>query len=296
MVRFSSFSANSNRALFQLLVLTLALLTIGAKPKPKQKEPPPSVLPADLNKASLRVHAMDMLYELDLSAEQLKMLRSAADGTADDRDRSPAAGNAKLVTAFNDFFKALLNRGDDEQIARLRNHLTELATADDVHLDDDVEPTDVARAKAAAVFRHFNAGQIAAYLAAHADQVADPVERMIAELPELNDTTTAEEADTQILQISAEIGRLVAGQDKRASSAAAGQVSAWFKANRHLSDAELISNRLTLEASAKKVIGDVPAMDILTHFMENHTADLLSNPQLPQAIEAVLAAQDSEPR
>jgi hypothetical protein len=297
MAHFSSSSVRKIRCNALLFTVLLAVMTIGAKPKPKPKDPPPPPpmeLPADLNKASLRVHATDMLYELDLSTEQLKVLRAAADGTANDRDRSPAKGDPKLVAAFNDFFKALLARGNDEEIAKLRNHLTELATADEVHLDDDIEPTDAARAKAADAFKQMNAGQIAAYLAAHADQVCDPVERIVSELAELNAMENAGDVDTQIQQTSDDVGWLVAGQDKKAASAVAGQVTAWFRANRHMNDADLLANHATLETSAKKVVGDIPAMDILKHFLENETAELLSNPQLPQAIGAVLAAQESE--
>jgi hypothetical protein len=295
MARAFSLTARRVRPARAVVVVAIALSTLAAKPKPKPKEPPASPvseLPADLNRASLRVHAVDMLYELDLSSEQLKALRIAADGCASDRDRTPASGNPKLVSAFNDFFRALLNRANDEEIAKLRNHLTELATADDVHLDDDITPTDAARAKAAEVFKHFNAGQVAAFLAAHADMIADPIERMIGELAEVNGD--ADEADPQIQQTSDDIGWLVAGQDKKPAAVVSRQVSAWFKANRHLSDAELISSRPTLEASAKKVIGDVPAMDILQHFLENQVAELLSNPQLPEAIGAILETETSE--
>jgi hypothetical protein len=71
-------------------------------------------------------------------------------------------------------------------------------------------------------------------------------------------------------------------------------VADWVKANHDLTDDQILAQHASLEASAKKVIGDVPPMDILSHWLENETAELLSNPQLPQAIEAVLAAQEQE--
>jgi hypothetical protein len=280
-------------------VIAICALTLAAKPKPKPKEQPPvpgqpaiTDLPADLNLASMRVHAIDVMYEFDLSPEQLKILRDATGGTASDRKLTPAVGNDKLTAAFADFNKALLLRQDDQEIAKLRNQLTELATADEVKLDDEVEPTKSARAKAADVFKHFTIGQIAAFLAAHADQISDPVERMVLVLTELHDAGNATEADTQIQETSNEIGRLVGGSDENKCTAVTAAVNEWFKAKRELTDEQIITNHATLEASAKKVVGDVPPMDILNNWLENETATLLSNPQLPEAIDAILAAQE----
>jgi len=91
-----------------------------------------------------------------------------------------------------------------------------------------------------------------------------------------------------------EVGRLVAGQDEKRVTAVSGQVAEWFKANRDLTDEQIVAQHPALAASAKKIIGDVPPMDILGHWMDNETAELLSNPQLPEAIDAVLAAQEHE--
>jgi hypothetical protein len=282
-------------------IIAISVFTLAAKPKPKPGKEAPAAppaqasiaeLPEDLNLASLRVHAIDVMYEFGFSPEQLKMLLEAASGAASDRKLSPAVGNDKLTAAFKDFNKALLTRQDDQEIAKLRNQLTELATADDAKLDDEVEPTKAARAKSPDVFRHFTAGQIAAFLASHADQISDPVEKMVMVLTELRDGGNASEADAQIQEASDEIGRLIAGSDDKKCAAVTAGVNDWFKAKRELTDEQIVSNHAALEASAKKVVGDVPPMEILTHWMENETATLLSNPQLPQAIDAVLAAQE----
>jgi hypothetical protein len=195
--------------------------------------------PPDLNAASLRVHAIDTIYELDLSPRQLTMLRAAAaEGVADEHKRSDAGGDEKLTTGFADFNRALLARGDDQQIAKLRNNLTELVTSDDSHLDDEVEATTGARAKAP------------------------------------------------------EICREVGGPDAKKVSAVTEQVAGWLKSRQTLTDEQLVSDHDNLEASAKKLIGDVPPMDILGHWMDEETATLLSNPQLPQAIAAIMAAAE----
>lgn len=284
---------HSKLVLLQLAILCLlAVALLGGKPKAKLKDTAPSELPKDLNKASLRIRAADMIYELDLTTAQMKMLQTAADGAADDRDRSPAKGNAKLVTTFGDFYLALLSRADDQDIAKLRNQMTDLATDDAVHLDDDIHATDTARARAPQICRQFTVGQIAAYLAAHADQIADPAERMVSELTELNDSNAASDADAQIQRLSEELGRLVAGQDKQAATAVTVRISTWLKTNHSLSEEQLVNGHASLEASAKKVIGDVPPMDILGHWMDNEVADLLSNPQFSGAVNDILEHQD----
>jgi hypothetical protein len=284
-----------------VLVAGLSVIMIGGKPKPKPKPNPkddepaatPAELPADLNLASMRLHAADVIYELDLSTEQISQLRSASEDAASDSKRTAAGNNEKLAGAFGDFYKSLLTHADDQDIAKLRNQAAEIVADDDnLHLDDEVEPTDTARSKAGAFTKQLTAGQIAAYMASHADQVADPAERMFALLIELHDSDSPADADTEIKQTSTEVGMMIAGQDAKASAAVADKVVAWVKTNRELTDDQLAGKHADLLASAKKMLGDVPPMDILSHWMDNEMATLLSNPQLPQAIEAVVAAQE----
>jgi hypothetical protein len=305
MVRSGSESRLHRQLWAIALVALLSLVIIGGKPKPKPKPSanpnqkddeaatPSAELPADLNLASMRLHAVDVIYELDLSTEQLAELRSASEGAASDRKRTAANANEKLTGAFGAFYKSLLTRADDQDIAKLRNQAAELVADDDnLHLDDSVEPTDTARSRANAFVGELTASQIAAYMASHADQVADPSEKMYALLIELHDNDSPDEADTEIKQTSTEVGMLMAGADAKASAAVADKVVAWVKTNRVLNDDQLADRHTDLLTSAKKTLGDVRPMDILSHWMDNEVATLLSNPQLPHAIEAVLSAQD----
>ena len=43
-----------------------------------------------------------------------------------------------------------------------------------------------------------------------------------------------------------------------------------------------------MENSAKKIVGDIPPMQVLSNWMQDQIAILLSNPQLPSAAEVVL--------
>ncbi len=155
----------------------------AAKPTPTSTPAPR--LPTDLNQASMRVKALDELYELDLSVDQLKKLRALAAGAASTKVGAPPKGTDKLVSTLQDFQLALLQRTDDKQIDELRNKVATLTSDDDVALDDSVEITTAARGKAADVLKQLTASQIAAFLAAHADEVGDPGEMMVGAINQM---------------------------------------------------------------------------------------------------------------
>jgi hypothetical protein len=277
-------------------------------------ETPPTLpgppLPDDLNLASLRVHAIDILYELDLSVEQLNELRSQAAGAASDQKRTAAKGTVKLTAALQEFQAAALDGQDPERIDSLRNHTAELVDDDAVHLDDEIHITAAARGKAPAVLRLLTASQIAAYLAAHADEVGDPVEMMMSSLTDLREVRASETADAAtakkagseksdsaaesaslIEDTAADVGYLVAGLDEAKAKELAAKVAKWLKANADLKDEEFSSKRKGLEESAKSLVSNIHPMRVLNNWLEHQLATLASNPQLPQAIDAMLAAR-----
>ena len=162
-----------------------------------------------------------------------------------------------------------------------------------VDLDDDVRPTEVARAKAADVLKHIKASQIAAYLSEHADEVADPVEQMLDALIEIREGD-ADDVDGEIQDTSDDVGRLVAGLDSAKAKQIAEHVTAWLKAGKELKDEDFANRHNALEESAKRIAGEVPPMQILTNWMESELAELLSNPQLPAAIEEAIEARSAK--
>ena len=259
---------------------TIALLcgtTALAAKHPKKEDS--STLPSDPNLASLRVSATMSLYELDASSEQLKLIKAAAAGAASTRVRTAAKGAAKLVKPMDDLETAILSGADDGKIAELRNALVEAASADDVQLDDPVRPTAAALSKAPTVTHTLHASQLAAYLAAHADEVGDPVERMVSAVGQ-DDTDAA-----------TDVAELVVGNDTEKSKALADKVGDWIKAHANLEEADAVKDRAALEASASKVIGDVSSVEVLSHWLDREMATLLSNPELPAACDAMLAGK-----
>ncbi|MDB5323536.1 MAG: hypothetical protein JWN40_5167 [Phycisphaerales bacterium] len=263
--------------------------TAAPKPKPHPKPETQVALPADLNDLSMRITALETLYEFDFTAEQLNALRTLASDTAQKDARTVAKGNAKLLQGFKDLHAALL-KGDDDKIGELKDQLDELKDDDEVDLDDDVDPTDAARAKTPEFLKKVKASQIAAYLAVHAEELSDPAEQMIDSLNEQRSGDSDDpEGDAQ--DAADDIAHLVVGLDAAKGKEISDQVVAWFKGNRDLKEDEFAARKASLEESAKKIVGELPAMTVIGHWLDYEIATLLSNPQLPGAIDNTLFAR-----
>ena len=265
-------------------IVTCAVVCPSAVGKPKKKD-----WPSDLNAASLRVAAMQMLYELDASPEQLRAVKEA--GVADPAERPPVKGPEPLVKAVRGLRDALLAQpGDDAKISAARNAVADAAADVDPPLADQVRPTAGAKANTAAVVRQFSAGQVAGYLAAHADQVAGPAERLVSGLTEAGEGTPAE-ADGAVKRIAAEAAELAVGDDPGRAAPLAAKAADWLRANAAAGAPSSAADRAKLEASARAAIGDPPPVESLGHWFDAEVATLLSNPQLPEAVDALLDAQ-----
>jgi hypothetical protein len=274
------------RWLLVALVLCATAPCAMAAPKPKPKPQPQVALPADLNDLSLRITALETLYEFDFTVEQLNALKTLASDTAQKDARSPAKGNAKLLQGFKDLHAAIL-KGDDDKIGELKDQLDELKDDDEVDLDDDVDPTDAARVKTPEFLKKIKASQIAAYLAVHAEELSDPAEQMIDSLTEQRSGDSDDpEGDAQ--DAADDIAHLVAGLDAAKGKEISDQVVAWFKANRELKEEEFNARKASLDESAKKIVGELPAMTIIGHWLDYEIATLMSNPQVGGAIDNTL--------
>jgi hypothetical protein len=271
-------------------VVSATLVRAAPQPKATPAAPAPAVTaPADPNDLSLRITALEAIYELDLSAAQLNTLRGSAKNTAEIRQRTAAKSTPKLLSAMKDLYAALAAQ-DGERINALREQVSEAEDDDAVDLDDDVKATDAARARAPEVLKMLKAGQLAAYLAEHADEVADPAEMLTDTLAEVREPD-AEDPDGEIRQTAEEVGHLVAGLDANKANQVTKQAEEWLKAGRQLKENIYAERQTALADSARKLTGDLPAMTVLTHWMENELAELLANPQLPAAIDAAQAGK-----
>jgi hypothetical protein len=291
-------------ALTCLIAGILALIALqcpcaSAKPKNDPENDTPSVpspqLPSDVNQANLRVAALDTLYELDLSVDQLRSLQKLARDAGSARPRSDIS-NARFASLLKRFQDALLAGDNDQTIARLRGEVVDQIESVE-GLDDQIEPTGPALNHAPEFCRNLKASQIAAFLASHADEVSDPAERMVEAVEEIR-AAPASDAVGIGRKIANDIAHMVAGLDQDKSKTVADQVMEWLKQQPGSKDQMTDAERAKLEESAAKVIGEVSNMDVLEHWLQTQMAVLLSNPQLPDAISALgnakLLAQKNE--
>ena len=282
------------------VVALLALLVVAAPahaaPRPKANKPEsvatgtPSSAPADVNDLSLRVTALQTLHDFDLSVDQLRALRALTPGVADARQRSAAKSIPKLAPALRELHDELL-KPDAEHLTELSSRVDELLDDKNVDLDDGVRATDAARAKAPEFARRLKSSQIAAYLADHAAEVSDPVEQMMGALAEAREEDADDYDDADAQDMADDVGRLVAGRDAAKVKQISTQVLAWFKSARALKDEEFAAKQESLEQAAGRIVGNVNAIDVLSHWLDGEIAELLANPQLPAAIDATLAAR-----
>jgi hypothetical protein len=260
----------------------------------------------DLNLLSLRVAALDTLYEIDADVSQLHALAGLADGSTSTAAREARpTGKGKLGVVLKQLREAIVAaEPDDQAIAQLRSQVIDISSAEAKPLDDEVAPTETARSKSAAALGLLKAGQIAAYLASHADQVTDPAERLVTAVAEARELDAAD-VPGEIQSAAGEVGRLAAGDGTPSGGASSGGASSeevaekarqWLKNNidatRLLKDDEFDSKRASLLESAGQAVGVAPPMRVLEHWMQEQMAILLSNPQAPEAIDDLLQARD----
>ena len=265
-----------------LFLLTLPLLVAAAPAAPaaSQKQPPQRAADAEANDPRLKAEALDMLYELDLSADQLRAIEKlASPGKAD----PPAKLGKKLRNAVNDLCDALA-RGDDEKIGDLQDKVDELSDA--ANIDDPyVEPSDVARNNATGAVKLLTASQLANLVSMYADDIEGPAETLI---DAMDDARSSEnEADYKDVRSDTveEVVALVKGPAVK-DAKLADAVGAFLDRARMLNDADYKSKTAALEDEARKIVGPVDPMTALGHWIEQEFAHLLSNPQLIEAIHA----------
>ena len=265
-----------------LMLAGAALAGVALADGPAEKP-----LPADLNAASMRVSALATMYELDLSGEQLKALRAAAGGgVASTRKRTAAKANAGLAAALKAYQAALLEGHDDDAITKARDKVVE--ANGEVDLDDDVEPTGAALAAAPGFGKRLKASQVAAFLAIHADDVADPVEMVLGAAEAIRELQDEKGNEGEIADLTRETaataGYLVGGADAARVKAVGDGISAWLKKVGKAAGAGD-------EAAVKTIVGEVDPIVVVGNWMNFRLATLLANPELPAAIDALAAAR-----
>jgi hypothetical protein len=232
----------------------------------------------------LRADALDTLYELNLSPDQLRALEKIATTTAAKPVPEPKLGQ-KLRNALNDYCAALV-KGDDEKISELADKVDQLEEKSDLD-DPEVTTTDAAKKKSADAMALLTAGQLASFIAMHSDEVVGPGELVIESMDEARSDPDADYKDLRA-DVVEQVSQLVHGFGPDTDKAGE-KAGVFLDRVRKLSDADLKAKRHDLEGEAKHIAGNIDAFVTLKHWTESELADLLSNPELPGAISAMEA-------
>lgn len=248
------------------------------------------VLPPDPAKVlSQQVWALQTLHDLDLGVSQLEALREASPKLEEEpgsrvRSRVPARYGAALEALREALIREKESPEMSGRIDELRDDLESMREDEQVEIDDRVQIVDAARAAVPQVMKSLLPSQVAGYLAAYQDEIPDPIQSLTNAADQ---SRGLDEGKFNALaeRTAKDVGMLAAGLDQDKADAAAARVRQWLTQNRELSNADYKAARPQLEKSARAMIGELDAFDVLRHWIERDVAELLSNPQLPAMID-----------
>jgi hypothetical protein len=256
-----------------------------AVPAPKEKADADNI-----TSLHLEVGALETIHQLQLTRAQLERLARLAPGTA---QKALATRETKVSEEYQKTLKELrdaLVEDDEDRITDLSVALDELREKEEPDFEE-VEITDVARRLTPEVLKSLTAGQVAGYLVEFADEFPDPGEKLTEALDEIRKENGKEWEELRD-EVAGQVAWLVAGLDKTAEAKVRERVKGLLIHVHKLTDDEYTAKKPELERSAQAVIGNVGPTDVIRHFTERSLAELLSNPRLATAVEALLKKED----
>lgn len=261
--------------------LVLSILVLAPAAFGEDEEP-------SLHDLSMDVTALQTIYHLQLSREQMAVLRKLARSTADRGSKSPVKNNDKVRQALVSLRDALLKPDKDERIFALLEKFAEVRDQEKVESLDDFEVTDEAREQAPRVLRMLTPRQVAVYAASLTDELPDPLANILDALSQVRGLNSEKWKELRGI-ISEETGRILAGLDDDKAEDIGHKVVQLLIVARGLSDDEFKKQQPELEQQARDIVGNVGPTDIIRHVLEQHLAELLSNHRLSAVLDARLA-------
>ena len=239
---------------------------------------------ADVERAEPRGGGAPALEQFEFTPAQLEVLQKLAKATASEIDRDQKGkGSEAFRKALNDLRDVLVQGGTPSTI--LEDRVDTLRDAEDTDVDEDVEITDAARRLAPGLLRQLSVHQVAAYFNNYREEIPEPLDTMLEALAQVQDL---KENDWKELrdQTTEEVGWLLGGLDKKKAKLVADKVEDWLNTARKMKADDFSKHREELAQAARQFVGQVPPTVVLHNFAEHGLAELLSNPQLPTALEA----------
>jgi hypothetical protein len=269
------------RVMSGLLLAGLLLgVPSGAAEEAKANEP-------TLSELFLEIEVLRTLHHFNLAPEQLRAIRALAGETADKFRPRLGKGSKEFRQVLVELRAALVDATSAERIDALEEKLDALLNEEAPELSSDYEITHDARVRTPEVLRLLRPPQVAGYLALFADDVADPLESLLASFDRVRRAGDDEWEDLRD-DLAYEIAWLLAGANPQKSDHVNNQVSDLLDRVRTLSAADFKSQRPELEKKARSLAAIAGPTDVLRNYLEWSLAEMLSNPRLAPALDARL--------
>src|SRR4051812_48944010 len=149
----------------------------GAPPKKGAAHPRHPSATADVNpsRMSQRLSALETLFELRVTHEQLMALQKIAGDTAQPaREVKPVRIKQELKHVMQELHEALIVPNNPDKIEALEDKYDGMVESQKVEFDDDIDTTQAAWDKAADVAKSLTTSQVVSLVGANEDDIRDP--------------------------------------------------------------------------------------------------------------------------
>ena len=236
----------------------------------------------DATNLSLEVDALSALNDLQLSPDQVGKLRDMAKGAAGVAHAAPGGSDPEYLAATRALRKALLS-GNANNIDTAEGKLADLEDQMESDPDPTVELSEAAKSTAEAAMKLLTSRQVAEYLGEISDGIPDAsdVISAIDDSHQLSQEDFIAERD----RLAEDFGTLAGGVKPAKQPKIVMKVKNLLDRARKIPDDQFAAKVGDLHAEAQQLEEGVDPIPGLRHCMEREMAELLSNPQLPHALD-----------
>jgi hypothetical protein len=265
--------------------LALYTFVIAAPPKKSAAHPHHPAAGAETNpsRMSQLISALETLYELRATPEQMMALQKIADDTAQPaREVQPVRIKQDLKHVMQELHDALVSASNSDRIESLQDKYYGMLETQKVEFDDDVDTTQAASDKAAEFIRSLTTSQIVTLISANEDDIRDP-RSVLSDA--VSEGRSKEVADWNDLRDSAADDAATLMYGSAASDEDVDKFKRWLDEAHKLDDAAFKKRFSNPVQAAAQITGRVDWAHVLQNWVQSSIADLLSNPELGQALK-----------
>jgi hypothetical protein len=231
---------------------------------------------------SQRISALQTLYQLQVTREQLEILQRVAPKTAAPvGEQKPVHVKQDLKHLMQEFHDALVAANNSDKIESLEEKYDGLVDSEKVEFDDAYDTTEAASQRAEEFARSLTTAQVVSLISANQDDIKDP-RAVLAEALTAGRKKTGADWDELRDTAADDVATLVAGN--KATDALTEKYQYWLDEAHKLDDATFSGRFSDPMQAASKIVGSVTWHDVLQNWVQSSIADLLSNPELSAAV------------